>query len=207
VAKTFNFIEACSFLVRKLIRMAYAMPEGSVRPANQEALTGVEGEEFATVRIIGGISSDFGAASVEYADDPTLGSTQVLENIDNVYRFTVSVQFFRHADPGLDGAGQSPFGLSAVDKAARLAVVLSSSTMMELQERMGIGLEDASDARDIGTLVHSATWEDRGSVDLTFVIVNREQFMLESIGCASVSLEVQEPGQAQLTTATLEVVS
>lgn len=192
-------------MVRRLILTAYGMAADSVRPAGQAAPTGREGEEFATVKIIVGPTSDFGAVSTQWQDDPTSNSTKVIENLENVYRFTASVQFFRHATPWPDAAGISPFGLSAVDKAARLDAVLASEAMMQLMERMGLGLEDTSEPRNVGALIGGATWEDRGSVDLTFTIVNREQFLLESIASAEVTLEVQEPGKATLTTETIEV--
>lgn len=200
-----NFVEACGYMVRKLVRTAYNMPSDSVRPAKQAAPTEDEGSEFATVKILVGPTSDFGAQSIRYEDDPATNSTKVEEIIDNVYRFVASVQFYRHAAPAVDSAGLSPFGMSAVDKAARLETILASTHMMELMERMGLGLEDSSEPRDVGALVQSAIWEDRGSVDLTFVIVNRELFLLESIASASLGLKVQEPGHAELTTATIEV--
>jgi hypothetical protein len=153
--------------------------------------------EFATVKILTGPTADFGAQSVTYVNDPATASTKVYEDIENVYAFTASIQFFRHATPTADGAGLSKFGLSAVDKAARLDAILSSTSMMALMEQMGIGLQGSSAPRDIGAFVNSATWEDRGSVDMTFVIVNREQFLLESFGpIASVELRYQSPGQA-----------
>ena len=200
-----SFVDACSHFVRKLVQTAYSMTANSVRPAGQPYPIQGEMTEFATVKIIAGPMADFGTSALIYEDDPTTNSTKVIENIENGYRFTASIQFFRHATPTADGAGLAPFGMGAVDKAARLDAILASSPMMELMEKMGLGLEDSSDPRDVGAFVQSATWEDRGSVDMTFVIINREQFTLESIGSASVVLKVQEPGQSVLTTKTIEV--
>ena len=202
-----SFVDACSHLVRKLVQTAYSMAANSVRPANQGYPAGNEAGEFATVKIMDGPDSDFGTWSTTWLDDPTTNSTKVIENMENVYRFTASVQFFHHTAPAVDGAGLSPFGLGAVDKAARLATILSSTAMMDLMERMGLGLEDSSSPRDVSALVQDATWEDRGSVDLTFTIVNREQFLLESIATADVTLKVQEPGSPTLTTETIEVTT
>jgi hypothetical protein len=164
--------------------------------------------EFATVKIMAGPSSDFGAQSVTYENDPTTGSTKVNENIENVYRFTASIQFFRHATPTPDGAGLALFGMSAVDKAARLDTILASSSMMALMERMGLGLENSGEPRDVGAFVQSATWEDRGSVDMTFVIVNREQFLLESFGSIKAAeLRYQSPGKTSPDVYPIEVTS
>jgi hypothetical protein len=77
--------------------------------------------------------------------------------------------------------------------------------MMDLMERMGLGMENSTAPRDVGEFIQGATWEDRGSVDMTFTIVNREQFLLESIATAEATLYVQEPGKPTLTTETIEV--
>jgi hypothetical protein len=200
-----SFVDACSYLVRTLVGTAYSMAANSVRPAGQAYPTGDEMSEFATVKIITGPTADFGAWSVTYEDDPTLHSTKVLEDVENVYRFVASIQFFRHASPVKDAAGHAKFGLSAVDKASRLDTVLASSAMMELMERMGLGLEDSGAPRDIGALVDGAVWEDRGSVDMTFVIVNREQFLLESFGSLAAEVRVASPGQTAPDTFPIEV--
>jgi hypothetical protein len=203
-----SFADACSHLVRKLVQAAYSMPDNSVRPSGQPYPAGNEMKEFATVKIMAGPTADFGAQSITYENDPTTHSTKVNENIENVYKFTASIQFFRHATPAADSAGLSQFGMSAVDKAARLDAVLSSSPMMALMEQMGLGLEDSSEPRDVGAFVASATWEDRGSVDMTFVIVNREQFLLESFGSIkSAEIRYQSPGQASPDVYPIEVTS
>jgi hypothetical protein len=200
-----SFADACSYLVRKLVGTAYSMATNSVRPAGQAYPTGDEMSEFATVKIMAGPSSDFGAWSTTWFNDPTTNSTKVVENVESVYRFTASIQFFRHAAPAKDAAGRSKFGMSAVDRAARLDVILSSETMMQLQERMGLGIEDVSEPRDISALVDGATWEDRGNVDVTFVIVNREQFLLESFGSLTAEIRVASPGQTEPDTFPIEV--
>jgi hypothetical protein len=201
-----SFADACSHLVRKLVQTAYSMAAGSVRPAGQPYPAGNEMAEFATVKIMTGPSADSGTQSITYVDDPTTNSTKVNEYIENVYTFTASIQFFRHATPTADGAGLAKFGLSAVDKAARLDAILSSSAMMALMEQMGLGLQDSSAPRDVGALSQGSTWEDRGSVDMTFVIVNREQFLLESFGSfSSVELRYQSPGQTSPDVHPIEV--
>jgi len=200
-----SFADACNYLVRRLVETAYSMTANSVRPAGQAYPAGDEMSEFATVKIMNGPTADFGAQSITYEDDPTAHSTKVYENIENNYRFTASIQFFRHATPAKDSAGLAQFGLSAVDKAARLDTVLGSDAMMELMERMGLGLEDSSAPRDVSALVDGATWEDRGSVDMTFVIVNREQFLLESFGSLTAEVRAASPGQTQPDTFPIEV--
>lgn len=203
-----SFVDACSHLVRKLVQAAYSMPNNSVRPSGQPYPTGNEMSEFATVKIMTGPSSDFGAQSVTYENDPATHSTKVNENIENVYRFIASIQFFRHAAPAADAAGLALFGMSAVDKAARLDARLGSSPMLELMERMGLGLENSSEPRDVGSFVQSSTWEDRGSVDMTFVIVNREQFLLESFGSiAGAEVRFQSPGKSSPDVYPIEVTS
>jgi hypothetical protein len=201
-----SFTDALSYCVRYLIRTAYNMPANSVRPANQALPVGKEAVEFAMVGILTA-DSDFGTFSLSY--DPVLDdgepTEQVTENLDNVYRFTTSIQFFRHTDPAVDTAGLSPFGLGAFDKAARLGVLLASAPMMDLQQQMGIGIEAMSPARNLSALVDGAIWEDRGSVDVTFVVVNRESVLLANVATAEVGLNVAEPGQPTPDTRTIEV--
>ena len=200
-----SFVDACAYMVRRLVRTAYGMGANSVRPAKQEYPTGKEAEEFATVGIIKGPSGDFGSSSIVNTDDPTTGSTKVLESIEVGYRFTASIQFFRHASPTVDSAGQAPFGMGAVDKAARLDAILASSAMLALMEAMGLGLEGSGDPVDVGALVDDSRWEDRGSVTFDFVVINREQFLIESYASAGVEVRIAEPGQTTPTVQTFEV--
>jgi hypothetical protein len=182
------------------------MAANSVRPEGQDYSTGKEASEFATVKIVKGPTADFGTQAIVTYDDPTLGSTKVVEEIENCYRFTASIQFYRHASPSPDSSGLAPFGLGALDKSSRLETILSSSAMMDLMERMGLGLEGSSSPVDVSKLLDDARWEGRAAVSLDFVIVNREQFLLESIASADVTLKVAEPGATQLIVETIEVM-
>jgi hypothetical protein len=202
-----TFVDACSYLVRRLVRTAFNMAANSVRPSGQDYPTAAEATEFATVKITKGPVGDFGTQAITTYDDPTAHSTKVVEDIERGYTFTASIQFFRHALPAPDSAGLAPFGLGALDKASRLESVLGSSSMMELMERMGLGLQGSSEPIDVAALIDDARWEDRGAVTLDFVIVNRETFLIESIASADVTIKVAEPGATQPTTEILEVTS
>ena len=186
-----SFTDALGWLVRYLVQQAYSLPANSVRPANQKVPTGAEGDEFATV-LLTSIDSDDGSYSVDYVPDPATGSTNVIETLDNIYRFTCSIQFFRHATPANDAMGLSPFGMGAFDKAARLGVRLSSSPMMDLMGRMGIGLEGLSQPRNLSSLMDGARWEDRGSVDATFTVENRESVSIATLGSLEVDIKFQK---------------
>ena len=198
-----TFTDACAYMVRRLVRTAYNMAANSVRPAKQAYPVGVS--EFATVQIIKGPTGDFGTSAIVWKDDPTAHSTKVIEEIETGYKFTASIQFFRHALPANGADGSSPFGLGAVDKAARLETVLGSTAMMDLMERMGLGLQGSGDPVDVGALVDDAKWEDRGSITLDFVVINREQFILESIASVEFTAELASPGDVNLITETKEV--
>lgn len=202
-----TFVEACNYMVRVLVETAFNMAANSVRPAGQPHPTGNEVTEFATVKIIDGPTGSFGSWSKTFADDPAAGSTKVIETLLNCYKFKAVIQFFRHGGTA-DTGGMAPFGLGAVDKACRLETMLASEACMLLMRRMGLGLEGSVDSpKDVGAMVDSARWEDRGQVTLSFAIVNREQFVVESFASASVQVRVQEPGKAQLTTETIEVTA
>jgi len=197
-----SFTDALGFLVRYLVQQAHNLPANSVRPANQKVPTGAEGNEFATV-LLKTIDSDFGSYSMDYVPDPATGSTNVIETLDNIYRFTCSIQFFRHAAPVNDAMGISPFGMGAFDKAARLGVVLSSSPMMALMGQMGLGLEGLSPPQNLAFLMDGSRWEDRGSVDATFTVENRESISIATIGSLEVDLKFQrQDGTIVSTTVT-----
>lgn len=202
-----TFAAACAVLVRHLVEQAYGLPKGSARPASQASMgPPIGASEYVTVKIFTGPDGDFGTWGADYENDPTEGSTKVIEILENVYNFTASIQFFKNAVPSLGRVGSSPHDLSALDRAARLPTVLASSTMMELMERLGLGLEDNSPPRDIGSMIgDGAAHEDRANIDLTFNIVNQERFLLESFATADVTLKVQEPGKPTLTIETIEV--
>lgn len=197
--------DACAYMVRRLVRTAYNMPANSVRPTKQPHPTGVD--EFATVGIIKGPAGDFGTSAITWSDDPTDHSTKVIESIETNYKFTASIQFYRHSAPAKDANGMSPFGMGAVDKAARLETILGSTLLMDLMERMGLGLQGSGQPVDVGALIDDARWEDRGSITLDFVVINREQFLLESIGSVEFTAEMSIPGKSQLTTETAEVTT
>ncbi len=202
-----TFTDALGFLVRYLVQTAYDMPANGVRPANQKAPTGAEGDEFATVLITSG-DSDFGSTARSYNDDPTTGSTQEIETLDNRYTFQASIQFFRHATPANDSVGLSPFGMGAFDRATRLINRLSQADMLELMGTMNLGIEASSPARNLAGLVSGMRWEDRGSVDITFTIPNSETLLLNSIATITTSLKLQEPGRPLVTqTITAEVTT
>jgi hypothetical protein len=203
-----NFTDACAYLVRYLVRSAYSMPANSVRPSDQPYPTGVEGGEFATVKIISQ-DADFGSWALEYTAGTT---TSVTQNLDNLYTFVASIQFFRHAAPSqgaqtIDGAGLSPFGLGAFDKAARIGAMLSTEPMLQLMETMGLGLNtDGIDrARNVSALIDGAVWDDRGSVDVEFVIVNRESVSVATMALMSGSLKFA--GSSGLITQPIGVTS
>ena len=52
MSRSYNYADAIGMLVRYLVRTAYGMADGSVRPANQAHPTGKPDAEFATVGII-----------------------------------------------------------------------------------------------------------------------------------------------------------
>jgi len=136
----------------------------------------------------------------------TTQSTQATETLWVYHEFSASVQFFRHASPVVDGVGIAQPGLGAFDRAARLQSLLMLSTNMELMERFGLQLLDASPARNLSALVDGATWEDRGSVDLHFGCSTTESVLLDTIASANIDLWAQWPS-GQIDQRNIEVPS
>jgi hypothetical protein len=135
----------------------------------------------------------------------TTAPTKVIETIDGAYTFVASVQFYRHSDPVRDGAGLSGFGMGAFDKAARIEAILALSPNVELMDSLGLYLADVGTPTNVGALVDGAIWDDRGSIDLTFIVSNTETALIESIATAEIDLWFQ--GQAGVDHKTIEVQS
>lgn len=200
----YSFQDAAGFLVRRLLRTALNWPENSVRKAGLVYPSGAENQEYATVKIISEETPDYLDSARVYEDSTTPGSTKVVEHLYGIHKFTASVQFFRHTLPGVDGAGTANQGSGAFDRACRLPHLLCLSPSIDLMTRMGLWITSNSPARDLSTLASGSTYEDRGSIDLTFVVVNRESVELETLASASMDLFSQWPG-GRIETNHLEV--
>ena len=154
-----------------------------------------------TVIVVGGHDESSALASAEVFTLPD--QTVVTENLENRYTFQASIQFFRHATPANDSLGLSPFGMGAFDKATRLVNRLSQSDMLDLMGTMNLGIEASSPARNLAGLVDGARWEDRGSVDVTFTIMNSETLLMNLIERVTAELELAQPGQPYPDTKTI----
>lgn len=156
-------------LIRKFIRETLALPENSVRKANQTAPTGKQSEPFATVLIT--------LIDATGEDDRRLGneaapSLNVAETIIGQRRLVASIQFFRE---------------DAYTKACRLNALLSMSSSVDKLQAMGLGLVRASPARNLTAVIDSA-WEERAQIDLEFHLVAKEVQSLPTYGTFPVSV-------------------
>lgn len=194
----YSFQDAAGFLVRKLVRTVCGMPENSIRKAGLVYPAGQEGSEYGTVKIL----TTTGKRPISVLTDSA--TTGVLtETIYQDSLIVASVQFFRHASPGLDGAGISRQGSKAFARASTLGLLLQARSSIALMESMGLGFRSASQARDLSELA-GPTYEDRGSVDLTFTIMNAETFTVASVATAVLDIKFQTVG-GDLQETTLEV--
>lgn len=156
-------------LIRKFIRETLALPENSVRKANQTAPTGKQSEPFATVLItlIDATGEDDRRLNNEAAP-----SMNVAETIIGQRRLVASIQFFRE---------------DAYTKACRLNALLSMSSSVDKLQAMGLGLVRASPARNLTAVIDSA-WEERAQIDLEFHLVAKEVQSLPTYGTFPVSV-------------------
>lgn len=156
-------------LIRKFIRETLALPENSVRKANQTAPTGKQSEPFATVLItlIDATGEDDRRLNNEAAP-----SLNVAETIIGQRRLVASIQFFRE---------------DAYTKACRLNALLSMSSSVDKLQAMGLGLVRASPARNLTAVIDSA-WEERAQIDLEFHLVAKEVQSLPTYGTFPVSV-------------------
>lgn len=62
----------------------------------------------------------------------------------------------------------------AFDRARRLKSRIELSIFVELMQKLGIGFESASPARNLAALASGGAFESRGQIDLTFSVISRE---------------------------------
>lgn len=155
--------------IRKFIRETLALPENSVRKANQTAPTGKQSEPFATVLIT---LIDATGEDDRRLDNEAVPSMNVAETIIGQRRLAASIQFFRE---------------DAYTKACRLNALLSMSSSVDKLQAMGLGLVRASPARNLTAVIDSA-WEERAQIDLEFHLVAKEVQSLPTYGTFPVSV-------------------
>ena len=156
-------------LIRKFIRETLALPENSVRKANQTAPTGKQSEPFATVLIT---LIDATGEDDRHLDNEAAPSLNVAETIIGQRRLVASIQFFRD---------------DAYTKACRLNALLSMSSSVDKLQAIGLGLVRASPARNLTAVIDSA-WEERAQIDLEFHLVAKEVQSLPTYGTFPVSV-------------------
>lgn len=156
-------------LIRKFIRETLALPENSVRKANQTAPTGKQSEPFATVLIT---LIDATGEDDRRLDNEAAPSLNVAETIIGQRRLVASIQFFRD---------------DAYTKACRLNTMLSMSGSVEKLQAIGLGFVRASPARNLTAIVDGA-WEDRAQIDLEFHLAAKEVQSLPTYGTFPVSV-------------------
>lgn len=108
------------------------------------------------------------------------------------------------AIPSDNSAGIAKYSNEAFDRARRLPLLLELSQNELLMQQMGLSCEDSSQARNLAG-VADATWESRGSVDLTFVIISREAVAVAATSSVALGLQVLEPNGTIQTRSITEV--
>lgn len=156
-------------LIRKFIRETLALPENSVRKANQTAPTGKQSEPFATVLIT---LIDATGEDDRRLDNEAAPSLNVAETIIGQRRLVASIQFFRD---------------DAYTKACRLNALLSMSSSVDKLQAIGLGLVRASPARNLTAVIDSA-WEERAQIDLEFHLVAKEVQSIPTYGTFPISV-------------------
>ena len=169
-------------LIRKFIRETLALPENSVRKANQTAPTGKQSEPFATVLItlIDATGEDDRRLNNEAAP-----SLNVAETIIGQRRLVASIQFFRE---------------DAYTKACRLNALLSMSSSVDKLQAIGLGLVRASPARNLTAVIDSA-WEERAQIDLEFHLVAKEVQSIPTYGTFPISVTTESSTTSSEVTA------
>ena len=149
--------------VRELVRTLLNMPANSVRPANQNAPAGAKTEQFATVLITIIDRTGWDESNLKNEISP---STNVAETIIGQRKFTASVQFFRG---------------DAYTKAARLGILLQTSSAIGKMQAVGLGLVKVGAATNL-TAVVDTFWEERGQIIIEFHLVQVETVSTPTFG-------------------------
>lgn len=169
-------------LIRKFIRETLALPENSVRKANQTAPTGKQSEPFATVLIT---LIDATGEDDRRLDNEAAPSLNVAETIIGQRRLVASIQFFRD---------------DAYTKACRLNALLSMSSSVDKLQAIGLGLVRASPARNLTAVIDSA-WEERAQIDLEFHLVAKEVQSIPTYGTFQISVTTESSTTSSEVTA------
>lgn len=169
-------------LIRKFIRETLALPENSVRKANQTAPTGKQSEPFATVLIT---LIDATGEDDRRLDNEAAPSMNVAETIIGQRRLVASIQFFRD---------------DAYTKACRLNALLSMSSSVDKLQAIGLGLVRASPARNLTAVIDSA-WEERAQIDLEFHLVAKEVQSIPTYGTFPISVTTESSTTSSEVTA------
>lgn len=169
-------------LIRKFIRETLALPENSVRKANQTAPTGKQSELFATVLIT---LIDATGEDDRRLDNEEAPSLNVAETIIGQRRLVASIQFFRE---------------DAYTKACRLNALLSMSSSVDKLQAMGLGLVRASPTRNLTAVIDGA-WEERAQIDLEFHLVAKEVQSIPTYGTFPVSVTTESSTTSSEVTA------
>lgn len=177
-------IDTISKNIRTLVRELLDLPANSVRPANQNAPTGKEGQDFATVLVT--YIAPTGQDDLRRENVPA--STDVSETVEGQRELLASVNFYR------DGA---------FTKASRLPALLSTSRAIERMQVLGLGLVGTSQPRNL-TAVVNTKWEERGQIDLTFHVIDSETESTATYGTFPVEVSTAD-ANGNTTTQTFEV--
>ena len=149
--------------IRTLIRTLLAMPENSVRRANQTAPTGSQSEQFATVFISWINRTGWDDLTLKNQIAPSL---DVDETVVGQRHLSASIQFFRG---------------DAYTKAQRLEALLQTSKAISAMQAANLGLVRIGQARNITGLVDTY-WEERGQIDIEFHVIADEITALPTFG-------------------------
>jgi hypothetical protein len=153
--------------LRGLIRGLLEMPQGSVRPANQNAPVGTISEQYATVLLNNFAPTGQDDHTISDFDlPPDASATAVNQNTSGCRTFSASIQIFRG---------------DAFSKTVRLSTLLQSAEARENLQNLGLGLVHISPALNLTALVDT-NWEERGQLEVEFSCVSTEQSTLETYG-------------------------
>lgn len=171
--------------VRTLLRELLGMPANTIRPANQNAPTGDDGDQFGTVLLT--VISPTGQDDLQRVNEGG-ESLNVTETTIGQRAVMASVNIYRG---------------DAFSKASRLPALLGKSYAIERMQALGLGLVGTSQPRNLSAVVNTL-WEERGQIDITFHVIDSETDSVQTYGTFPVEVSTAD-ANGDTTTQAFEV--
>lgn len=160
--------------IRTLLAALLNIDPKSVRPANQNAPTGMLGDQFVTVLL-----NECAPEGVDETHQADSGD-DIIQTTVGQRHLVASVQIFRG---------------DALSKCSRLGSLLRSSAATDLLQQQGLGLIRVGPMTNVSAVVDTL-WEERGQLEVELYCISEEQATIHTYGEATVTVKTETTTQS-----------